>query len=334
MTPREKKELHCLQALLCHSKLKNNHDLFIKSPILPHLLELISTVDCDSTKLMVAQIVGNVACRPDAINTLVLSGWVGVLVKWRQSQDSAFRLQLAASRALINIHGSFVLSQQGSFFEGIVPMKRTQDGRKSVHVPCLLDGVYAYEPYQNFFTGDFDADVIFVHGLLGEWFYSMVIIDLPAYDYFCFLVISPHVNISSAGGAAFTWRQSVACDDVEKELKGEMPRGTCPTFSNCWPKDWLAKDLSRVRIIGVEYSTQLTDWEPVHPYETREDRTITARAKELLARLEAADVGKKRPVVWVTHSMGGLLVKEMLRLAEMKNEEDDILVNSCGKARI
>ena len=120
---------------------------------------------------------------------------------------------------------------------------------------------------------------------------------------------------------------------MEKELIGEMPIGTCESFSNCWPKDWLAKDLRNVRIIGVEYSTQLSDWEPVHPYETPEDRTIPARARELLVKLEAADVGKKRPVIWVTHSMGGLLVKEILRLAEKRNVEDEILVNSCGEKR-
>ena len=85
-------------------------------------------------------------------------------------------------------------------------------------------------------------------------------------------------------------------------------------------------------MIGVEYSTQLSDWEPVHPYETSEERTIPARAKELLTKLEAADVGKKRPVVWVTHSMGGLLVKEILRLAEKRREDDSILAHSCGES--
>ena len=177
MTPREKRELDCLQALHCHSKLQNNHDLFIKSPILPHMLELVATVDCDATKLMVAQIIGNVACRPDAVNALVLSGWIGVLVKWRQSEQSAFRLQLAASRALINIHGSYVLSQQQSgMLDGFRKRGDSYYGRgggggvkRSAHVPCLLDGVYAYDPYQAFFTDDFDADVVFVHGLLGKF---------------------------------------------------------------------------------------------------------------------------------------------------------------------
>ena len=84
-------------------------------------------------------------------------------------------------------------------------------------------------------------------------------------------------------------------------------------------------------MIGVEYSTQLSDWEPVHPYESAEERTLAARAKELLDRLEAADVGRGRPVIWVTHSMGGLLVKEILRLAEKRDEEDYLLANSCGK---
>ena len=119
---------------------------------------------------------------------------------------------------------------------------------------------------------------------------------------------------------------------MEKELSGEKPKGTCASsFSHCWPKDWLAKDVPKVRMFGVEYSTQLSDWEPVHPYETPEERTITARARELLTKLEAADVGTKRPIVWVTHSMGGLLVKEILRLAEKRQEDDSILANSCGE---
>merc|ERR1711970_713377 len=207
--------------------------------------------------------------------------------------------QLAAARALINIHGSYFLAHQEWNLSNDASIKG--NSASSNRVPYLKEGVYAYEPTQSFFTGDFNADIVFVHGLLG--------------------------------GAAYTWRQSVACDDkdVEGELSGKKPKGTCPTsFSKCWPKDWLAKDVPGVRMIGVDYSTQLFDWEPVHPYETPKERTITARAKELLTKLEAADVGKKRPIVWVTHSMGGLLVKEILRLAEERREGDPILVNSSG----
>jgi len=301
MTPKKKENLSCLQALICHSKLENNLDYFSKTPILPALLELVSAVDCESTRLMVAQVIGNVACRPEAIPTMVLSGWVGVLVKWRQSEHSAFRLQLAATRALINIHGSYFLSQQHRNSKKSDRTKIENESDKSRRVPCLLEGVYAYEPTQSFFTGDFEADIVFVHGLLG--------------------------------GAAYTWRQSVACDDkdVEGELKGEKPKGTCSAkFSNCWPKDWLAEDVPKVRMFGVEYSTQLSDWDQDHPYETPEERTIGSRAKELLVKLEAADVGKDRPVVWVTHSMGGLIVKEILRLAAKRREDDSMLTHSCG----
>ena len=199
MTPKEKKQLTCLQALFCHSRLENNHDLFVKSPILPSLLELIGTSsegsgggkggggsatataaasssssssDCDGTRILVAQIIGNVACRPEAIPTLVLSGWIGVLVKWRQSDQSSFRLQLAAARALVNIHGSFFLSQLGNVFQGRTSIRRHFDDKKSPRVPCLVDGVYAYDPLHSFFTGDFEADVVFVHGLLGELRYQ------------------------------------------------------------------------------------------------------------------------------------------------------------------
>lgn len=39
--------------------------------------------------------------------------------------------------------------------------------------------------------------------------------------------------------------------------------------------------------------------------------TISDRSSEYISKLLIADVGK-RPIIWVCHSMGGLLVKKML----------------------
>lgn len=80
-------------------------------------------------------------------------------------------------------------------------------------------------------------------------------------------------------------------------------------FTNCWPRDWLAQDCDRLRIIGVNYETNLSLWTPICPVE--KVKTLEERSDELLEQLVKVEVGN-RPIVWVTHSMGGLMVKCLL----------------------
>ncbi|CAG7830774.1 unnamed protein product [Allacma fusca] len=51
------------------------------------------------------------------------------------------------------------------------------------------------------------------------------------------------------------------------------------------------------------------DWH--EPCTLAECRTIFDRSSELLEKLASAGIGN-RPIIWVTHSMGGLLVKQLL----------------------
>ncbi|NXL88747.1 SRAC1 protein, partial [Alectura lathami] len=123
-------------------------------------------------------------------------------------------------------------------------------------------------------------------------------------------------------GAAFkTWRQQdQPLDKKASEAEEE--------YSQCWPKTWLASDCPALRIISVEYDTHLSDWKakcPVEPHRT----SIAYRSNELLEKLRAAGVGD-RPLVWVSHSMGGLLVKQMLVDASKNPEMDKIVNNTRG----
>lgn len=70
-----------------------------------------------------------------------------------------------------------------------------------------------------------------------------------------------------------------------------------------WPS-WLAQDLSRVAIWSVGYDAWSSRWRG-------RAMAISDRATNLLAQLQNSGIGK-RPLCFVTHSMGGLLVKEML----------------------
>ncbi|XP_032109090.1 protein SERAC1 isoform X2 [Sapajus apella] len=123
-------------------------------------------------------------------------------------------------------------------------------------------------------------------------------------------------------GAAFkTWRQQ----DSEQAVI-EKPTEDEDRYTTCWPKTWLAKDCPALRIISVEYDTSLSDWRARCPMERR---SIAFRSNELLRKLRAAGVGD-RPVVWISHSMGGLLVKKMLLEASKKPEMSTVINNTRG----
>ncbi|XP_044145243.1 protein SERAC1 [Bufo gargarizans] len=136
------------------------------------------------------------------------------------------------------------------------------------------------------------ADVLFVHGLLG---------------------------------AAFkTWRQQDRDQPLDESAAQEED------YTECWPKDWLAVDIPALRIISVEYDTHLSDWKAKCPVDN-DRKSMAYRSSELLKKLKMAGVGK-RPIIWVSHSMGGLLVKKILVNASRDEEMQDFVKNTRGIA--
>eukprot|EP00963_Diacronema_lutheri_P014131 scaffold2858_cov659-Pavlova_lutheri.AAC.102 len=100
------------------------------------------------------------------------------------------------------------------------------------------------------------------------------------------------------GGAFNTWRTAHG-------VAGGARRDTC------WPWLLLSKDMPQARILAVNYATTLSNWGG------RYSRPLAEIAHDLLPKLIEAGVGQ-RPVIFVAHSMGGLVVKDMLvRSAEV-----------------
>ncbi|XP_051511276.1 protein SERAC1 isoform X2 [Myxocyprinus asiaticus] len=152
------------------------------------------------------------------------------------------------------------------------------------------DGVYILHP-QCRTNQPVKADVLFVHGLLG---------------------------------AAFkTWRQK-DCDIMDED----NVEGIREDYTECWPKSWLAADCPNLRILSVEYDTHLSDWKAKCPAENQR-KSLAYRSQELLRKLKDAGVGD-RPVVWVAHSMGGLLVKKMLLDASKDPDLSALIKNTKG----
>lgn len=89
-------------------------------------------------------------------------------------------------------------------------------------------------------------------------------------------------------------------------------------YTNCWPMEWLPEDHPNMRILGIDYTSAVTEWSANFtkycPCEKGQGH-FDVRSTSLLERISRSDVGKDRPIVWIGHSMGGILTKLMLMKA-------------------
>lgn len=100
-------------------------------------------------------------------------------------------------------------------------------------------------------------------------------------------------------------------------------------YSFCWPIDWLPPRFPNIRIIGLQFESSLSYWNSlVCPCEA-DKLHLKARSTDYLKRLADAGIGSNgRPVVWVSHSMGGLIVKHIINEAF---ESSDAKVKQIGE---
>ncbi|KAK3987982.1 hypothetical protein QBC44DRAFT_111760 [Cladorrhinum sp. PSN332] len=85
-----------------------------------------------------------------------------------------------------------------------------------------------------------------------------------------------------------------------------------------WPKDLLVKDnrFAQVRILAYGYDSHITQ-----AYRSTNQNNFFAHARLLFHNLQR-ETPAGRPLVFVAHSLGGLLVKEVLRRSDASNEPE------------
>ncbi|UJR31498.1 hypothetical protein I4U23_018987 [Adineta vaga] len=101
-----------------------------------------------------------------------------------------------------------------------------------------------------------------------------------------------------------------------------------PQSTSCWPKDWLSNDVptSHIRMLAVDYESRVSEWQVRSMPRNILRRSMHDRAQEIAEQLKQAGVGK-RPIIWIAHSMGGLLTKYILTNEE--NEELKLNTRAC-----
>ncbi|RZC34964.1 conserved oligomeric Golgi complex subunit 7 [Asbolus verrucosus] len=292
----------CLESLLHHASVKNYAKDIAELNGLPLLMEIHNRFkDNINVTATICRIISYLSMHRDLLDELHKSGWIGILAQWVKHDD--VRISIPAAKALANLD----LDEDPIYLQRLYPLHpstRTlrKPGADIVFVHGLLGGV--------FFTWrqrKRHQDPLGFLGKRGEPDYDVVWEDIPT-----------NTNQEASGPYCCPGSKYTFLDKDEE----------CP-YTNCWPKDWLAEDCDHLRIIGVNYETNLSLWTPICPVE--KVKTLDERSDELMYQLIKAGLGK-RPIVWVTHSMGGLMVKNLLSKAYESNDKEirDMSLNTRG----
>jgi hypothetical protein len=85
------------------------------------------------------------------------------------------------------------------------------------------------------------------------------------------------------------------------------------TVSTYWPRDKVPESLPKARVWTFGYDTKLN-----HPFRSANQNTIYGEGKELVASLSDVRPSseKQQPIIFVAHSLGGIIVKQALRYSE------------------
>ena len=140
------------------------------------------------------------------------------------------------------------------------------------------------------------ADVVFVHGLQGHpqktWTYTKPV-EKPKKSQFSLF--------------------------SQKQEKNESPITKTSTF---WPKDLLPTDIPNIRIFTYGYDSHISHFfgGPANK------KNIFQHGGSLLEDLARARAGtERRPIIFVAHSLGGLIVKQALIESRKQIHHDDLL---------
>src|SRR5229473_7569422 len=90
--------------------------------------------------------------------------------------------------------------------------------------------------------------------------------------------------------------------------RGKSEPSADPTF---WPQ-WLAEDIEGINVFTLGYAASASGWKA-------EDMPMEDRVSNVAARLLAVPELRSRPMTIICHSLGGLIVKQvLLQLIEQK----------------
>ncbi|KAL4795260.1 hypothetical protein BDV19DRAFT_175616 [Aspergillus venezuelensis] len=160
------------------------------------------------------------------------------------------------------------------------------------------------------------ADIVFVHGLGGHpkrtWTYppasSQEFPDIGSEG-----IIHSSRLITFKRPLGWLRKSSNGQSNVAPGVDDNHSSGRC-----FWPADLLALDFPDVRVLTYGYESQVARF-----FSTLNLSTITQHSQDLLSRLTSErHESPERPLIFIAHSLGGLLVKGALNESALHQPDD------------
>lgn len=183
---------------------------------------------------------------------------------------------------------------------------RTQDGS----APTLTLGKFAHEIRAQGFTevyigvGKPQIDIVIVHGLQGHpettWAYNS---KSKAQD---------DTSPSSRKFFGLSRKPKAHSNRVSKSPSGAPKNDTNVNIHSYWPSELLPADFQDTRVLTYGYDSHVSHFFR----DTANQNNIFTLGRDLLHKLVAYRVDDPtRPLLFISHSLGGLVVKDVLTIS-------------------
>ncbi|EFA78747.1 hypothetical protein PPL_08208 [Heterostelium album PN500] len=269
---------------------------------LSSLIELILKLD-QYSKRYISRTVANMARDKNVTQQLLLKDNWNKIISLSSENDREIIRNLSRIIANIAFNDSEKLILNRSIYPLLIKWSKSPDdfiransirtkmsiATPNQKIPKYAEGIYLLYPTDE--DHQIDFDIVFIHGVTGHPF-STWWTTPPSSSATPELVVAGNTNNNNNNNN----NNSLPTSIVEA------------TSSICWPQKWIPEDLANVRVISVGYDIFLSQWG---------GGTATPlfdQSQAILENLTLAGVGT-RPLILVTHSFGGLVAKQMLKLA-------------------
>uniref|UniRef100_A0A2M4CPW0 SERAC1 n=1 Tax=Anopheles darlingi TaxID=43151 RepID=A0A2M4CPW0_ANODA len=312
---------------------KENCRRIIESGGLLQLIEVEKLFQNDiDMKLLVSRVVANLSAFEGRGYEFFASGWLHILARWKRDVD--MRIQVTADLTLENLDQDdpngfryapkvYPLHPRGrqqakpavdvvfihGLLGGVFVTWRQKDLKPQA--ASLLEGIASYEDELLTFqesTTPKRRDPSISDTETKELIEALQQEEPLGSDW---SVVFPDVPMAGDEAPAGTSSSSVDAFSVSGEQWLQEPLDAGQR-SFCWPMEWLPKDFPNIRVIGLNYDSSLSQWSATGCPCEKYDGKLEKRASEFLEKLATSNVGQDRPIIWVGHSMGGLLVKSIM----------------------